>query len=68
MKVLNVRETQIIRYTAKGYTAKEIAKIIGLKHRTIEIYISNLRKKLDAKNIANAIYIAGQQNILNDLS
>jgi DNA-binding CsgD family transcriptional regulator len=68
MKKLSAREIQIIKYTAKGYTAKKIAKIIGLGHRTIEIYISNMRRKLGAKNIANAIYIASLQNILGDVS
>jgi DNA-binding NarL/FixJ family response regulator len=58
MKSLSVREIQIIKYTAKGFTAKEIAKALGLEYRTIEIYVSNIRKKLAAKNIAHAIYIA----------
>ena len=66
MKALSVREIQIIRYTAKGYTAKEIAKALGLEYRTVEIYVSNIRKKLAAKNIAHAVYKATQENILNE--
>lgn len=65
MKSLSDRETQIIHYKAQGFTAKEIARLIGLEHRTIEIYIGNIIKKLDAKNIAHAIYIASQKNILS---
>lgn len=66
MKRLSNREIEIMKYKAKGFTAKEIARLIGLEHRTIEIYVSNIRKKLEAKNIAHAIYIAIQKNMLND--
>lgn len=64
MLILSQRETQIINYMAHGCTAKEIAREIGLTHRTIEFYISNIRKKLHAKNIPHAIYIATQNNLL----
>jgi LuxR family transcriptional regulator of spore coat protein len=66
MRNLSSREMQVINYTAKGCTAKEIARLIGLEPRTIEMYVSNIRKKLQAKNIAHAIYIASKQNILHD--
>ena len=66
MKILNNREVQIITFKAQGLTAKEIARLIGLEHRTIEIYISNLIKKLEAKNMANAIYIATQKKIIRE--
>ncbi len=68
MKNLSYREIQIIRHLAQGYTAKEIAKLMGLEHRTIEIYASHIRKKLAAKNIAHAVYIASQQDILNKIN
>ena len=65
MKTLSFREMQIISYTANGLTAKEIAKMLDLEYRTVEIYVSNIRKKLSAKNIAHAVYIAVQKNIIN---
>jgi DNA-binding CsgD family transcriptional regulator len=68
MKALSGREVQIIRQTARGYTAKEIAKLIGLEPRTIEVYVGSIRKKLQAKNIAHAVFIASQHNILNELN
>lgn len=66
MDLLSNREIQIIRYKAHGFTAKEIAKRIGLEHRTIEIYVENIKRKLEAKNISHAIYIAIQKKILSD--
>jgi DNA-binding CsgD family transcriptional regulator len=64
MRNLSLREMQVIHYTANGCTAKEIARLTGLEPRTIESYVSNIRKKLQAKNIAHAIFIAIQQNLL----
>jgi DNA-binding NarL/FixJ family response regulator len=64
MQALSYREMQIISYMANGCTAKQIAQQIGLKYRTIEMYISKIRKKLQAKNIAHAIYIASQKNLV----
>jgi DNA-binding NarL/FixJ family response regulator len=58
MAKLSGREIEIIKHTACGSTAKEIAKMTGLEHRTVEAYMANIRKKLGAKNVAHAIYIA----------
>jgi DNA-binding CsgD family transcriptional regulator len=58
---------QILKYSANGCTAKEIARFLGLEHRTIEIYVGNIRKKLEAKNIAHAVFIASRSNILSDV-
>ncbi|MEO8401961.1 MAG: helix-turn-helix transcriptional regulator [Gammaproteobacteria bacterium] len=65
MNKLSCREVQIIRYSAVGCSAKEIARLLGLEHRTVEAYVVNIRKKLSAKNIAHAVCIAIQQNIVN---
>lgn len=67
MKILSGREIEIIKHTACGYTAKEIARMIGLEHRTIEIYVGNIRRKLVARNIAHAIYIASREHLLDEL-
>lgn len=64
MKKLSCREIELIQYTARGLTAKEIAKLTGLEPRTIEAYMSNVRKKLQAKNIAHAVFIAHNTNII----
>ncbi len=57
MKKLSCREVEIINHIASGFTAKEIGKKIGLEHRTIETYLTNIKKKLGAKNSAHAIYL-----------
>ncbi len=63
---LNDREREIITYIAQGYTAKSIARMVGLEHRTIEVYVANIRRKLFAKNTAHAVYIASQRKFLKN--
>ncbi len=65
MKSLNEKEIEVIRYIAMGCTAKEIGKYMGLEFRTIEVYVGKLKRKLAARNIAHAIYLASQYDILN---
>ncbi len=46
MKRLNGRELEIIRHTECGYTAKEIAKMIGIEPRTVQCHVESIRRKL----------------------
>lgn len=65
MEQLSAREVEIIKCIASGYTAKEVARVIGLDYRTIEALVGKIKKKLGAKNITNAVYIAYDQSFLN---
>ncbi|MFZ2315270.1 MAG: helix-turn-helix transcriptional regulator [Gammaproteobacteria bacterium] len=65
MRKLSLREIEIINHTAYGFTAKEIARIVGLEPRTVEAYMSNIKKKLGAKNAAHAICIALKASVIN---
>ncbi len=42
---LSKREGECLRLLSLGKTAKEIGRVIGLSHRTIESYIGNIRQK-----------------------
>ncbi len=42
---LSQREKECLDFTLKNFTAKEIAKELGLSHRTIEEYLNNLKRK-----------------------
>lgn len=39
------RENECLRYTLRGMTAKEIARMLQISHRTVEIHLHNIRKK-----------------------
>lgn len=58
MVALNERETEIISYKALGHTSKEIARLLGLEYRTVEVYFGKIKRKLKARNTAHAIYLA----------
>lgn len=54
-KIITPRKKEIINFVLKGYSAKEIAKILDLSHRTIETYINELKIKFDARNIVELV-------------
>lgn len=47
---LSKREIQCMLYTSYNKTAKEIAKLLGISHRTVEAYLENLKIKLNCHN------------------
>jgi len=49
---LSQREIEIISYIRKGESSKEIAQILNLSAKTIEVHRYNLMKKLHLKNAA----------------
>ncbi|WP_319454371.1 MULTISPECIES: response regulator transcription factor [unclassified Mycobacterium] len=47
---LSERETEILRYVAKGLTAKQIAEKLVLSHRTVENHVQATFRKLQVAN------------------
>jgi len=48
--VLTARESEIIRWTADGKTAEEVAAILGVSDRTVTFHIQNVLGKLNSTN------------------
>jgi DNA-binding NarL/FixJ family response regulator len=48
--VLTDRETEVLRYVAKGLTAKQIAERLSLSHRTVENHVQATFRKLQVAN------------------
>lgn len=44
---LTKKETEILLYLCQGKSAKEIAKIITISHRTVETHTEHIKEKLD---------------------
>ncbi len=61
---LTVRESEVLRLAANGYTSKEIAQQITIAHRTVERHIENARLKLGARNRAHLISKALKAGLL----
>jgi len=51
---LTERETEILRYVAKGLTAKQIAQRLSLSHRTVENHVQATFRKLQVANRVEA--------------
>lgn len=47
---LSPREVQCLNLTVHGRLAKEIAYVLGLRPKTVETYLDDLREKLDCRN------------------
>lgn len=52
---LSIREREVSGYIANGYTCKEIAKQLGISHRTIEAHRAKIMKKLGCRNTAELV-------------
>jgi DNA-binding NarL/FixJ family response regulator len=52
---LSQREIEIISFIKKGHSSKEIADILSLSAKTIEVHRYNLMKKLNLKNTASLV-------------
>ncbi|WP_431862391.1 response regulator transcription factor [Azospirillum sp.] len=55
MPPLSPRERQCLGLLASGYSAKRIATELGLTAKTVEQHIQHLKRKLRARNIAQAV-------------
>ncbi|MBN2831567.1 MAG: response regulator transcription factor [Candidatus Omnitrophica bacterium] len=63
--LLNERETDILRLVAEGKTAKEIAEVTFLSHRTVENYKNSIMKKLNLHRTSDLIKYSLENKILD---
>lgn len=47
---LTERETEVLRFVAKGLSAKQIAARLGVSHRTVENHVQASLRKLQLSN------------------
>lgn len=52
---LSVREREILQWVAEGKSQQDIADILGISHRTVEVHLRSTRAKLAALTTAQAI-------------
>lgn len=66
MPELTPRERQILGYLCKGWENKEIARKIGISHRTVEDHRCHILKKYRARNMVElmiAVYDIPDQEV-----
>ena len=62
--MLSEREFAIMKFMAKGYTAKEISSLLDISPHTIKSHRQKILKKFRAKNCTEAIYKATKMNLI----
>lgn len=63
-QLLSVREKEVLDFITKGFTAVEIAKLMGLSHFTVRTFVRRIYSKLKVTSKAEAIYEARNQGLL----
>ena len=53
---LTAREREVAAFLMEGMTSKEIGKVLGISHRTVEIYRSKLMRKYKASTTADLVH------------
>ena len=61
---LSRRELEVLRHVALGQTDREIAQVLVLSPRTVEMHVGNILAKLSCRSRAEAIHRAGQSGVL----
>jgi two-component system response regulator NreC len=63
---LSIRELQVLRYTALGYTASETAELLALSPKSVETYRTRLMQKLDLHGRADLVRYALRHGLLSE--
>jgi two-component system, NarL family, nitrate/nitrite response regulator NarL len=61
---LSEREHEVLRAIAQGKTTKEVATELNLSARTVETYRVRLKRKLNARNVAELLNHARKRQLL----
>ena len=61
---LTVKQKQCINLAIQGFSAKEIAKIIGNSYRTVEEHIEKAKTRLGCRNITQLVYVYLKETML----
>lgn len=61
---LSVRERDILRHVANGYTSQEISEQVGIALLTVNTHVRNIYRKLQVRSRAQAVRAALRQGLL----
>ncbi len=63
VETLSKRELEVIRYIRSGLTSKEIAEILCIAAKTIEVHRHNILKKLGVKNSVGLVQLINSHGL-----
>lgn len=62
---LTLREIEVLRYLANGLSRKEIAAVMHLSLKTVEVHATNMMNKLDIHNRVELTHFALREGFIN---
>ncbi|MFJ3526040.1 helix-turn-helix transcriptional regulator [Pseudomonas sp. NPDC090203] len=62
-KGLTLREVEVLKWSAEGKTAAEVAIILDLKIRTVNFHIGSAKRKIGVTNKTSAVVHAALQGL-----
>ena len=62
---LSNREREVIKLIALGHSSKEIGRLLGISHRTVDTHRNRLMGKLDLKTLADVVRYAVRTGIVS---
>lgn len=62
---LTRREREVLALMAQGFITKQIAERLCVSQETVSTHVTNLRRKLGARNKAHAVALGFQLGILS---
>lgn len=54
---LSDREKQVLQFVVDGYSSKQMAKEMGISHRTVEIYRAHIMRKMSSETLVDLIRV-----------
>lgn len=63
---LSARETQVLEYITRGFTAEEIAGLMGISRHTVLTFIRRIYAKLEVNSKAEAIFEARNRGLIRE--
>lgn len=63
-KDMSVREREVLKLLAEGYSNKEIAEFLMISVKTVETHRANIMKKNNFRNITELVLYAARNNII----
>ncbi len=61
---LSTRELDCLRHKNQGFSAKEIARLMGISYRTVETYLGNIKVKSGLRNISQVLAVCKGEGLL----
>jgi RNA polymerase sigma factor (sigma-70 family) len=65
IRELTPRQREVLQLLAEGYSAKEIADILNISHRTVEFHKYRMMEQLNIKTSAELIHYAIKHGIIS---